>query len=92
MRCCAVFFMGNSLSDPKDLLIPFIVTNSMSVFTVALISEPHSTVQTPQLEGGAPSSAYFAGEQQSLRETHPVSQHRLVFLWESASGGKPAMP
>ena len=53
----------------------------MSVFTVALISEPHSTVQTRQPEGGAPSSAYFAGEQQSLCETHPVCQHRLVFLW-----------
>jgi hypothetical protein len=23
MRWCAVFFMGNSLSDPKDLLIAF---------------------------------------------------------------------
>jgi hypothetical protein len=24
MRCCAGVFMGNSLSDPKDLLIPFL--------------------------------------------------------------------
>jgi hypothetical protein len=23
MRCCVGFFMGNSLSDPGDLLIPF---------------------------------------------------------------------
>ena len=27
MRCCDGFFMGNSLSDSKDLLIPFIGTN-----------------------------------------------------------------
>jgi hypothetical protein len=27
MRCCDGFFMGNSLSDPKDLLIPFLSTN-----------------------------------------------------------------
>jgi hypothetical protein len=27
MSCCDGFFMGNSLSDPKDLLIPFIGTN-----------------------------------------------------------------
>jgi hypothetical protein len=32
MRCCTVFFMGNSLSDPKDLLIPFIVTNTVGGF------------------------------------------------------------
>jgi hypothetical protein len=24
MRCCAVFFMGNSFSDLEDLLIPFL--------------------------------------------------------------------
>ena len=27
MRCCDGFFMGNSFSDPKDLLIPFPSTN-----------------------------------------------------------------
>ncbi len=27
MRCCVGFFMGNSLSDPKDLLIPFVGTD-----------------------------------------------------------------
>jgi hypothetical protein len=27
MRCCDGFFMGNSLSDSKDLLSPFIGTN-----------------------------------------------------------------
>jgi hypothetical protein len=27
MRCCDGFFMGNSLSDSKDLLIPFIGTD-----------------------------------------------------------------
>jgi hypothetical protein len=27
MRCGAGFFMGNSLSDPKDLLIPFVGTD-----------------------------------------------------------------
>ena len=27
MSCCAGFFMGNSLSYPKDLLIPFVITN-----------------------------------------------------------------
>jgi hypothetical protein len=27
MRCCAGFFMGDSLSDPEDLLIPFSSTN-----------------------------------------------------------------
>ena len=29
-RCCAAFFMGNSLSVPEDRLIPFIVTNMSS--------------------------------------------------------------
>jgi hypothetical protein len=29
MRCCVGFFMGNSLSDSKDLLIPFIVVDSL---------------------------------------------------------------
>jgi hypothetical protein len=29
MRCCAGFFMGNSLSDPEDLLIPFAGTQSL---------------------------------------------------------------
>src|SRR5271155_2613988 len=28
MRCCAGFFMGNSLSDPEDLLILFIGSNT----------------------------------------------------------------
>jgi hypothetical protein len=27
MRCCAGFFMGNSLSDLEDLLIPFVGTD-----------------------------------------------------------------
>jgi hypothetical protein len=27
MGCCDGFFMGNSLSDPEDLLIPFVVTD-----------------------------------------------------------------
>jgi hypothetical protein len=27
MRCCVVFFMGNSLSLPENLLIPFVINN-----------------------------------------------------------------
>jgi hypothetical protein len=36
MGCCNGFFMGNSLSDPQDLLIPFIVTNPGSVSALAI--------------------------------------------------------
>jgi hypothetical protein len=32
MRRCDGFFMGNSLSDPKDLLIPFIDTDTHNLF------------------------------------------------------------
>jgi hypothetical protein len=35
MGCCDGFFMGNSLSDPKDLLIPFIGTNPEVLLPVA---------------------------------------------------------
>jgi hypothetical protein len=39
IRCCAAFFMGNSLSDPKDLLIPFIVTNLKSPDPMLLVNQ-----------------------------------------------------
>jgi hypothetical protein len=42
MRCCAVFFMGNSFSDLEDLLIPFLD---------ATIQE---LVCTPRDKGGGP--------------------------------------
>ena len=45
MRCCADFFMGNSLSDPQDLLIPFLV-NLTALPNVAMypVKRPETVV------------------------------------------------
>jgi hypothetical protein len=40
MRCCNGFFMGNSLSDSKDLLIPFVGTNPTDEDNIWLASHP----------------------------------------------------
>lgn len=50
MRCCAVFFMGNSFSDLEDLLIPFLdnfrITEDTGIISQNLIAGGRSTLAT----------------------------------------------
>jgi len=53
MRCCVGFFMGNSLSDPEDLLIPL---NTVSL-TVDEISETVGLLEP--IKSNNPSTGYY---------------------------------
>jgi hypothetical protein len=52
MRCCAGFFMRNSLSDPEDLLIPFSRLGAAFVQAGPVAGDMRVKVTSEKLEVG----------------------------------------